>query len=257
MTAAIYCHKSTDRSGVSDEQRSVARQVQHARPSWQIIIVIATIASVACAPSGYRKATVVKMAHIFEPDNLSDNPECNALWGHTARYRIEMDNAREDWNQVILASASELIQRGCVARPSALTPTNRAPPVPIYVYATPPRRGLVNAAYKARAQAAADVAVQLRQQHARVVTVVELPDRALVSVEITWSRHRTGKPDPLPIDMRGVLHVSAFQTDLTGIAGADPWYPPQEAVARLVAAWVVDNRNRLSERIPMRPLPSR
>ena len=85
MTAAIYCHKSTDRSGVSDEQRSVARQVQHARPSWQIIIVIATIASVACAPSGYRKATVVKMAHIFEPDNLSGTILNAARCGATPR----------------------------------------------------------------------------------------------------------------------------------------------------------------------------
>jgi hypothetical protein len=31
MTAAIYARKSTDQSGVSVEQRSVARQVEHAR----------------------------------------------------------------------------------------------------------------------------------------------------------------------------------------------------------------------------------
>jgi DNA invertase Pin-like site-specific DNA recombinase len=31
MTAAVYARKSTDQSGVSDEQRSVARQVEHAR----------------------------------------------------------------------------------------------------------------------------------------------------------------------------------------------------------------------------------
>jgi DNA invertase Pin-like site-specific DNA recombinase len=31
MTAAVYARKSTDQSGVSDEQRSVARQVDHAR----------------------------------------------------------------------------------------------------------------------------------------------------------------------------------------------------------------------------------
>jgi hypothetical protein len=30
MTAAIYARKSTDQSGVSDDQRSVARQVEHA-----------------------------------------------------------------------------------------------------------------------------------------------------------------------------------------------------------------------------------
>ena len=31
MIAAIYARKSTDQSGVSDEQRSVARQIEHAR----------------------------------------------------------------------------------------------------------------------------------------------------------------------------------------------------------------------------------
>jgi hypothetical protein len=30
MKAAIYARKSTDQSGVNDEQRSVARQVEHA-----------------------------------------------------------------------------------------------------------------------------------------------------------------------------------------------------------------------------------
>ena len=33
MSAAIYARKSTDQSGVSDEQRSVARQIGHARAS--------------------------------------------------------------------------------------------------------------------------------------------------------------------------------------------------------------------------------
>jgi site-specific DNA recombinase len=31
VTVAIYARKSTDQSGVSDEQRSVARQIEHAR----------------------------------------------------------------------------------------------------------------------------------------------------------------------------------------------------------------------------------
>ena len=31
MVAAIYARKSTDQSGVADEQKSVARQVEHAR----------------------------------------------------------------------------------------------------------------------------------------------------------------------------------------------------------------------------------
>jgi DNA invertase Pin-like site-specific DNA recombinase len=42
MTAAIYARKSTDQSRVSDEQRSVARQVEHARAyaarkGWQVL----------------------------------------------------------------------------------------------------------------------------------------------------------------------------------------------------------------------------
>jgi DNA invertase Pin-like site-specific DNA recombinase len=42
MTAAIYASKSTDQSGISDEQRSVARQVEHARAyaarkGWQVL----------------------------------------------------------------------------------------------------------------------------------------------------------------------------------------------------------------------------
>jgi DNA invertase Pin-like site-specific DNA recombinase len=44
MTAAIYARKSTDQSGVSDEQRSVARQVEHARAyaarkGWQVLVM--------------------------------------------------------------------------------------------------------------------------------------------------------------------------------------------------------------------------
>ena len=42
IPSAIYARKSTDQSGVSDEQRSVARQVQHAksyaaRKGWQVL----------------------------------------------------------------------------------------------------------------------------------------------------------------------------------------------------------------------------
>src|SRR5262245_4504426 len=32
MPAAIYARKSTDQSGVADDQKSVARQIEHARP---------------------------------------------------------------------------------------------------------------------------------------------------------------------------------------------------------------------------------
>jgi DNA invertase Pin-like site-specific DNA recombinase len=41
MIAAVYCRKSTDQSGVSDDQKSVTRQVEHApqyasRKGWAI-----------------------------------------------------------------------------------------------------------------------------------------------------------------------------------------------------------------------------
>lgn len=31
MIAAVYCRKSTDQSGISDDQKSMARQLDHAR----------------------------------------------------------------------------------------------------------------------------------------------------------------------------------------------------------------------------------
>ncbi len=41
MIAAVYCRKSTDQHGVSDEQKSVARQIEHAtayaqRKGWTV-----------------------------------------------------------------------------------------------------------------------------------------------------------------------------------------------------------------------------
>jgi hypothetical protein len=33
MVAAVYARKSTEQSGVADDQKSVARQVEHARAS--------------------------------------------------------------------------------------------------------------------------------------------------------------------------------------------------------------------------------
>jgi DNA invertase Pin-like site-specific DNA recombinase len=31
MVAAVYCRKSTEQTGVSDDQKSIARQLDHAR----------------------------------------------------------------------------------------------------------------------------------------------------------------------------------------------------------------------------------
>ena len=53
MTAAIYARKSTDQSGVSDEQRSVARQVEHARAY------------------AARKGWTVLDAHVYIDDGIS------------------------------------------------------------------------------------------------------------------------------------------------------------------------------------------
>lgn len=64
--------------------------------------------------SSYRKATVVKMSAIWAPANLANDSECRALYSNITRYGIDMDESRNDWNQVILASIYKLIERGCV-----------------------------------------------------------------------------------------------------------------------------------------------
>ena len=53
MQAAIYARKSTDQTGVSDDQRSVTRQVEHAR-------AYATV-----------KGWTVSDDHVFIDDNVS------------------------------------------------------------------------------------------------------------------------------------------------------------------------------------------
>src|SRR5262245_37379354 len=53
MTAAIYARKSTDQNGISDEQKSVTRQIEHAR----------AYAS--------RKGWIVDEAYIFVDDGIS------------------------------------------------------------------------------------------------------------------------------------------------------------------------------------------
>jgi DNA invertase Pin-like site-specific DNA recombinase len=53
MIAAIYARKSTDQTGVADEQKSIARQVEHARQYAQ------------------RKGWTVDEAHIYVDDGIS------------------------------------------------------------------------------------------------------------------------------------------------------------------------------------------
>jgi hypothetical protein len=88
-----------------------------------------------------------------------------------------------------------------------------------------------------------------RQKHARVIAVLEQRDHARVHLEITWRMHRTSKPDPyLPSEVRGVLCLRTSHTELTAVSGVDPWYPAEDAFARQVARWVVDNRELLAAR---------
>ncbi|MBI4125534.1 MAG: hypothetical protein HY609_04925 [Deltaproteobacteria bacterium] len=77
-----------------------------------LFFIIALLLS-AC-DSGYRKAKVIKMAAIWAPPNLADDDECEVLYSNITRYGIEMDEGRDDWNQVILTSIYQLIEKGCV-----------------------------------------------------------------------------------------------------------------------------------------------
>lgn len=69
---------------------------------------------ISACDSGYRKAKVIKMAAVWAPSNLADNDECASLYSNITRYGIEMDEGRDDWNQVILTSIYQLIENGCV-----------------------------------------------------------------------------------------------------------------------------------------------
>ena len=80
-----------------------------------VLLFLAAFFLLSC-DSGYKKVTVVKMALISTPDNLLDTTSCRQLWGDIQRYGLDMDEAREDWNQVILNSAYRLIEEGCVKR---------------------------------------------------------------------------------------------------------------------------------------------
>jgi len=66
--------------------------------------------------SSYKRVTVVKMASIYTPDNLSSDPDCQGWWSNIARAGIDMDDFGKDWNDTVLDSATFLIENGCVHR---------------------------------------------------------------------------------------------------------------------------------------------
>jgi hypothetical protein len=84
------------------------------RVLWSLWILLCVAALTTNCDSGYRKATVIKMATIPMPQNLADVEECRTLWSDIQRYGIDMDNLRKDWNNVVLGAAFQLIERGCV-----------------------------------------------------------------------------------------------------------------------------------------------
>lgn len=53
MIAAVYCRTSTEQAGVADDQKSVARQIDHARQY------------------AARKGWAVADAHVYEDDGIS------------------------------------------------------------------------------------------------------------------------------------------------------------------------------------------
>ena len=44
----------------------------------------------------------------------ASDSECQALWGNIASAGIDMDDFSDDWNDVVLDSATLLIEEGCV-----------------------------------------------------------------------------------------------------------------------------------------------
>ena len=80
-----------------------------------VVVLLSTLALTSC-DSDYKKVMVVEMAEIFTPDNLLQTTDCMQLWSDIQRFGLEMDEAREDWNQVVLNNAYQLIEQGCVQR---------------------------------------------------------------------------------------------------------------------------------------------
>lgn len=82
------------------------------KTTWALLCLTA-FAIVAC-DSGYRKAKVVKLVSIDTPANLSTDSHCRSLWRDIQRFSLEMDELSDEWNEYIVESAYQLINRGCV-----------------------------------------------------------------------------------------------------------------------------------------------
>jgi hypothetical protein len=77
MIAGIYARKSTDQTGVSDEQKSVARQIEHARlcASRKGWMVDDLVISLVVGPAGARTAT-----------------EAGARYGDAVHHQLSMEH---------------------------------------------------------------------------------------------------------------------------------------------------------------------
>ncbi|HUF09489.1 MAG TPA: hypothetical protein VMO47_09225 [Rhodothermales bacterium] len=80
----------------------------------KLLFLLAVASLLSCHGSGVRYARVTEMAVIAEPSNLLQSSECRALWGNIQRAGLDMDRFGENWNEVILDSAYDLIEKGCV-----------------------------------------------------------------------------------------------------------------------------------------------
>ena len=80
-----------------------------------IIFALLCLALAAC-DSSYEKVTVVKLLFVPTPPNLLETPRCMNLWGNIERYGMAMDKAANNWNDIVIDSAVELIEEGCVKR---------------------------------------------------------------------------------------------------------------------------------------------
>lgn len=78
-----------------------------------LALAVIVLASLSCS-SRERHVRVAIIVHIDTPSNLSTSSECRALWGNVQRFGAEMDAASPEWNKVVIQSAYELIQKGCV-----------------------------------------------------------------------------------------------------------------------------------------------
>lgn len=84
------------------------------RRTWRIVVACACAIAAACGDDNYDTVVVAKMARISVPANLADDPRCQQLWRDLSRFGLEMDKAARDWNAVVLKSAEQLIELGCV-----------------------------------------------------------------------------------------------------------------------------------------------